>query len=274
PGSPRPDRRRDVIENGNGRSHAAHATRNPVSEVGTVDDDEGIRSRRDDSVRGLTDAAQDQRQAPRNRREANDRDVIDRERAGDSGRRHGPAADTGKLKPAALTLHERKRQRRAEGVARLLGRDQIKRERPLLRAGAGHARASGTPMRKRPAPSAAATVSAASAMIVLPAATAIPARPACAALRTVAGPIAGKSKRRSWPGLGALTRTPTRSGAVTRPSRRRSERRTSRLSVPSAASTASTWLLATTTARPTSNGPITPIKSSARVISERSRCEG
>ena len=92
-------------------------------------------------------------------------------------------------------------------------------------------------------------------MMVLPAATARPASPARATFSMVRGPIEGRSKRRSWPGFGALTRTPTPGGEVTRPCRRSSAMRASISSVPSAASTASTWLLATIAAWPTSNGP-------------------
>jgi hypothetical protein len=70
--------------------------------------------------------------------------------------------------------------------------------------------------------SASAMTSAASAMMVEPAATATPASLARAAPSMVRGPIEGRSKRRSWPGFGALTRTPTPGGVVTRPWRRRS----------------------------------------------------
>ena len=56
-----------------------------------------------------------------------------------------------------------------------------------------------------------------SATIALPAATASPASPARATSSIVRGPIAGRSKRRSWPGFGALTRTPTPGGVARGP---------------------------------------------------------
>ena len=71
-----------------------------------------------------------------------------------------------------------------------------------------------------------------------------------------ARPDRGQIETPILPGFGAFTSTPMPAGMRMRPLRRNSATRASIWSVPSAASSASTWLLATTTACPTSNGPI------------------
>ncbi len=91
-------------------------------------------------------------------------------------------------------------------------------DRAQLRADATRARrrrssVSRSPTRKSPCRLAAAMVAARSAINTRPAATAMPARPAAAALFTVSGPMVGRSTRSSCPGFGALTRTPA-SGAL------------------------------------------------------------
>ena len=63
---PCPDRGRDVIDDRDRRRRRAHAARDPVGEIRAVDDDESVGTRCDDGVRGLADAAQNHRQAPRN----------------------------------------------------------------------------------------------------------------------------------------------------------------------------------------------------------------
>ncbi len=57
--------------------------------------------------------------------------------------------------------------------------------------------------------------------MVPPATTASPASPAAITPSMVRGPIDGRSKRRSWPGFGALTSTPVPAGERTRWLRRK-----------------------------------------------------
>ena len=111
----------------------------------------------------------------------------------------------------ASRLTMRLRQSRAQRVAGFLRRDDEDRKRPrrqALRHGHHRPAPSRTPTMKIPARSAAAITASASAIMVEPAATARPARPARATFSIVRGPIEGRSKRRSWPGFGALTKTP------------------------------------------------------------------
>jgi len=162
---------------------------------------------------------------------------------------------------------------RAERIAGLFRGDDEKAKWRLRLI--GHRGApSLTPTMKTFARSAAAVTSAASAMMVEPAATATPASPARAAPSLVRGPIEGRSKRRSWPGFGALTRTPTPPCVVTLLCRRRPAIRARLLLVPYASSTASSLLLATIAACPTSNGPSVAINVMPRAMSLKSRSVG
>ena len=54
-----------------------------------VDHHQGVGPRRDDPLCGFANAPQDQRQSPRDRREPDDRQIIDRKWARHSFRRHG-----------------------------------------------------------------------------------------------------------------------------------------------------------------------------------------
>src|SRR5580693_4682789 len=274
PRPPRPDRGRDVIEDGDCGRKPAHAAGDPMGEIGAVDDHQRIRACRDHGGCGFAYPAKNHRQPARYRRNAHDRKLVDGERTGDAGSRHGAAADPVERQRAAVTRFERTNQCGAERIAGFFRGDDIKRKRLALRLGPHCAASWPTPATKIFSRSAAAITSAASAMMVEPAATATPASPARAAPSMVRGPIEGRSKRRSWPGFGALSRTPTPGGVVTRPWLRSSAIRASILSVPSAASTARMWLLATIAAWPTSNGPSAAISFIARAMSLTSRSAG
>src|SRR5580704_12710632 len=273
-GPPRPDRGRDVIEDRDFGREPAHAAGDPMGEIGTIDDHQRIRSRGDHGGRGLANPAKNHRQPARDRRNTHDRKLVDGEWADNAGSRHGTSADAVERQCTAVARFERTSQCSAERIAGFFGSDDIKRKRSGLRLAPHRAASSPTPATKIFSRSAAAMTSAASAMMVLPAATAMPASPARATPSMVRGPIEGRSKRRSWPGFGALIRTPTPGGVDTRPSRRRSAIRASILSVPSAASTARTWLLATIAAWPTSKGPRAAINFIPRAMSPRSDAEG
>src|SRR5262249_1159113 len=147
--------------------------------------------------------------------------------------RHVRAADARKMHLPVCALLDCRDQGCAEPVARFLACNQ-KNVRAHLSG------PDDTPRTKISARSAALTNCSASATMVLPATTAMPARPAAIAPSTVLGPIDGKSNRRSCAGLGALTKVGGRGAAGTRPFVRISATRASIASVPSAASTANT----------------------------------
>ena len=90
---PRPNRRRDVIEDGDFGSAATNLASDPVGKIRTVDNDERMRACFDDHVGGFPDVAQNRGQSPRYSGEADDRKFIDRKRAFNPGRSHRAAAD-------------------------------------------------------------------------------------------------------------------------------------------------------------------------------------
>ena len=107
-----------------------------------------------------------------------------------------------------------------------------------------------------PALAAALSVRARSRISACPASTPIIAAPISLSSSIVAGPIAGRSKRRSWPGLAAL--------ATTRPRPHSAAARRRAASVPSTASIAPTTPSRTATAWPTSKLPSARITPKAR----------
>ena len=116
--------------------------------------------------------------------------------------------------------------------------------------------------------SASSTTSGCSMIRHWPASTAMPSSPAAAAARTVAGPIVGRSARRSCFGFLSLIRTPPG------PSRRRPAQRASSWSVPSTASTPSTRPCCTTTAWPTSSSPRRVATATPWAMSRRAAASG
>src|ERR1041384_5234030 len=144
---------------------------------------------------------QDARQAARDRRKADDREILRGQQAGQAGCRHLAAADAGELQRHAGALLQRPHQCAAEPVAGFLDGDQKNLEltpaldslglavsgRPaaICRA-VGGAHATGAPEASAPATnsfarSAAAAINAGSATMVEPAITATPASPSAAA---------------------------------------------------------------------------------------------
>ena len=147
--------------------------RDPVGEIGTVDDDKerrvGLRPRRlrfrGCGAKSATGAADS-----RSNRGSKGR----RSRTGPHpGRSHGPAPTPADR--AAATAEQRPRQRRTQSVARFFRGDQIDRRIAHMPVWVDCAEPPATPMTKIPARSAAAMSSAGSAIMVLLAATAIPA---------------------------------------------------------------------------------------------------
>ena len=67
---PRPNRRRNVVDNRNRRRQTSHPARHPMGEIRAVDNDKRVRSRGDDCKRGFTDAAKNLRQPLWDRRSA------------------------------------------------------------------------------------------------------------------------------------------------------------------------------------------------------------
>src|SRR5215210_1260591 len=73
PGTPRPYRWRNIVDDWDGRIGSMDSPRHSVGEIGAVDDDEHIRSRRNGGLCGLANAAQDRGQSCRNGPETHDR---------------------------------------------------------------------------------------------------------------------------------------------------------------------------------------------------------
>ena len=188
---------------------------------------------------------------------------------GSPSRRHLVAADAAELDRLAVRRLQRAHQRGAEAVAGFLGRDEKD-----LHADA-HRRLGKTDDENAWPGRRFSTTLCGSATIVPPASTASPARPAAITPSIVRGPIDGRSKRRSWPGFGALTSTPTPCGARIRPLRAQfgdarqhlvgALRRLDREHMVGSA---------TTTACPTSKRPDRAQHSSPRAMSARSRADG
>ena len=170
-----------------------------------------------DGVGGLADAAQDHRQPARDGGNADDRQIVDAETGWQALRRHGvPPTPAKTTRPAA-----RRASARISAAPSRSPDSSAATRKTCGRDAAGSSRLSGRQCRRRKSwrLSAAARPAAGSAMIVAPATTATPASPARAAAFDRRGPIAGRSKRRSCAGFGALTSTPTPAGARMRPLR-------------------------------------------------------
>src|SRR5579883_3002624 len=188
-GPPRPDRGRHIVDDRDGGPRRPHPPRDPVGEVRAVDDDQHVRPYRDDALGRGADVAQDRGELARDRGEADDREVVGREKTRHPLRRHGAAADALEGDRHRRALPQGLDQRAGQAVPRLLPRDD---EYLQWRAGAlrrllAHRVVSCdvTPTTMSPRWSASRTTWSACAMIVAPARTATPARPAAATRSTV-----------------------------------------------------------------------------------------
>ncbi len=188
---PRPDGRRDVVDDRNPRRTGAHAFGDAMGEIGAVDDDENVGRRLDHGIGRLADAPQDRRQLPDHGGKPDDRQFLDRKARGEPLARHGTAADAFELYGATEPLAQHLHQIGAEAIAGFLRRDQENLP-PGDGVGARSVHAD-RPVTNRPALSAASIMACASATNAWPAATAMPARPASAAPSTVREPTAGRS---------------------------------------------------------------------------------
>ena len=177
PGPPRPDRRRDVIEDRDRRRAGAHPARDAVGEIRTVDDDQRI-------GRAATTASAVSRMRRKiigSRRgialTPDDRQLVDRERADDPRGRHGASADAGELQRAAAAARRARAPARRRAHRRIPPRRRDRSTAAADRRVIHRAASSRTPTKKIFARSAAAMTLAGSAMMVLPAATATPGKP-------------------------------------------------------------------------------------------------
>jgi hypothetical protein len=121
---PRPDRGRNIIDDRDARIARTHPARHAMGEIGAVDDDEDVRPGLDDIGRGFADQPQDLRQLLHHRRQADDRQFLDRKARGQPLARHRPAADAFEPYRATEALAQHLHQIGAEPVAGLFGRDQ------------------------------------------------------------------------------------------------------------------------------------------------------
>src|SRR5262245_6751298 len=266
-GAPCPHGRTDIVDDWNIRCARPHALRHAMSKVRTVDDDQSVGPCRNDRVGGFANALQDFGQARRNCRKTDDCKIPEWEKAGHARGSQMSAADSGKPNAPIGALPHCLHEGSTQPITGFFADDQ-KNVR-------SHSTVSdGTPMTKIAFRSASWTSRAGSATIVLPASTAMPARPARTTPSTVCGPIEGRSNRRSCAGFGAFTRIPLPDLARRRPFARISATRESMASVPSAASTARMWRPATTTACPMSNFPAACRYSIPSAMSPRSTSDG
>jgi hypothetical protein len=98
-----------------------------VGEIGTVDDDQRIgRVGRHEPGR-VANAPHDKRQLPRDRRDTDDREIVDRKQAGKPLRGHFAPADASETHAAAGALLERAHQGGAQLVTGFLAGDQDNR---------------------------------------------------------------------------------------------------------------------------------------------------
>src|SRR5580692_10479128 len=149
----------------------AHAACDAMGEIRAIDDNESTGGLGDDSVGSLSNSAQDCRQAPRNGAQSDNGEVLDRERTHNPRSRHGSSANAGKIQFVRGTLPKCADQGSTQRVAGFFAGNDVDGRWPRHR-GSHRAPPSDTPTMKMPARSAAAIVSAASAMMVLPALTA------------------------------------------------------------------------------------------------------
>ena len=141
-------------------------------------------------ARGFADAPQQQRQPSQHRRKTHDVDVGHVKEADQALGRHRRTADADEADLPPRDTAESRHQFAAERVARGLSGDDRKPQRR---------RAHGTPARKSPAASAAAIACGREAISTCPLASANPLREARLAAAIVAGPMLGRSTRKSWP---------------------------------------------------------------------------
>ena len=164
PGPPGPDRRRNIIEDGDRRRAGAHAPRDPVGEIRAIDDDQRVRARGDDGVGSLANAPQNHRQPAGMALKP----MMARSSIG-NGLTIPAAAMARPPMPASFSAlpaagNERANERGAKRVAGFFGGDEIDRQRSRPRC-AVHRRASPpTPTKKILARSAAALTCAGSAI--------------------------------------------------------------------------------------------------------------
>lgn len=161
---PRPHGRRHVVDDRDRAIARANPLRHALGEIGTVDDDEHVRLRRDDRIHRAADQAQDLGQLLQHGGETDDRQLLDRKQRDETLADHAAAADAGKRDAIPETLAQHLHQAGAETVPRLLGRDQT--DPADGRACRGERRHAATPVMNRPARSAAETVSCGSASSV------------------------------------------------------------------------------------------------------------
>ena len=96
PRPPRPHRGRDIFDDRDRGIGSAYPPGDPPREAGAVDDDKDVRAFRHHRLGGKAHQTQDLWDAARNRAKSDDREVVDRIKAGHSFGRHLAAADAGK----------------------------------------------------------------------------------------------------------------------------------------------------------------------------------
>src|SRR3974377_341589 len=168
--APRPDRRRDIVHDGNVGGGRADASCDRMRETRAVDNDERVRAPRDYLFRGRAHQPQDSWKALRNAAKSDDRTIVDRMKACDAFLRHLASAHAGKAQLFAGAFSQRAHQRGAEMIARFLSGYEKEVKHPAVRV-ASCAWLGRTPTTNSFAPSAATPIRSGSAMIAHPAVT-------------------------------------------------------------------------------------------------------
>ena len=195
PARPRgPDLGRDVFDDRQVRVDLAQAVGDPQGEAPGVDQHGDVRFLAAGQLGGLGHPRHDLAVGHQPLEQAQDRQLADVERADDPLLRHPHAAHADKphIGRAQASL-QRAGEACPQGVAGGLGRDQHDADRP------GHVatRSGGRPTMNRPRSSAISITRSRSTTSSPPASPTTPASPAWAAAITVAGPMVGRSIRRS-----------------------------------------------------------------------------
>src|SRR6516164_3277187 len=115
-GAPGPNRWRDIVDNGYGRSSGADAAGYRMGEARAVDDDERMRPSFNHLAHTRANHPPGSRKAARNRDKADQRDAVDGAEARNALLRHPASADAGK----AELLAAASAQRAHEGCAKLI----------------------------------------------------------------------------------------------------------------------------------------------------------
>jgi hypothetical protein len=130
--APRPDHRRDVMNERNRLAALAQPLGDAPAEARTVDRDHGVRPHRPDRGHCFAHPAQDQRRPGQHLGHPRDREIAERDAAFEPLRRHRFAADPVDAQSSGGALAQRCDQGPAQRIARRLARNDEEERRRLV----------------------------------------------------------------------------------------------------------------------------------------------